>query len=98
MLRNRLKKQVRSFLGLAKYFRKFILSFATIAAPLTNLTKNGMPNGVVLGPAQERAFKMLRDLLTSSPILRLPDSEKTVRCQNNIILQPRPRSEDNSTV
>ena len=67
------KKQVRSFLGLANYYRKFIPNFATIAAPLTDLTKKGMPNKVVWGPAQERAFKTLRDLLTSSPILRLPD-------------------------
>ena len=45
------KKQVRSFLGLANYYRKFILNFATIAAPLTDLTKKGMPNKVVWGPA-----------------------------------------------
>ena len=68
-----IKEQVRSFLGLANYYRKFIPNFATIAAPLTNLIKKGMPNKVVWGPAQERAFKTLRDLLTSSPILRLPD-------------------------
>ena len=67
------KKQVRSFLDLANYYRKFIPNFAIIAAPLTDLTKKGMPNKVVWGPAQERAFKTLRDLLTSSPILRLPD-------------------------
>ena len=63
---------MRSFLGLANYYRKFITNFATIAALITDLTKKRMPNKVVW-PAQERAFKTLRDLLTSSPILRLPN-------------------------
>ena len=67
------KKQVRSFLGLANYYRKFIPNFATIAVPLTDRSKKGMPSKVVWGPAQKRAFKTLCDLLTSSPILRLPD-------------------------
>ena len=71
-----IKKQARSFLGLANYYRKFISNFATIAAPLTDLIKKGMPNKVAWGPAQERAFKTLRDLLTSSPILRLPDRSR----------------------
>ena len=44
-----------------------------MAAPLTDLTKKGQPNKVVWGPSQERSFKTLRDLLTSAPILRLPD-------------------------
>ena len=67
------KKQVRSFLGLAGYYRKFIPHFAEIAAPLTDLTKKGQPNKVIWGPSQAKAFKTLRDLLTSAPILRLPD-------------------------
>ena len=43
---------MRSFLGLANYYRKFIPDFATIRAPLTDLTKKGMPSKVVWGPAQ----------------------------------------------
>ena len=67
------KKQVRSFLGLAGYYRKFIPHFSEVAAPLTDLTRKGQPGKVMWGPTQEQAFKTLRDLLTSAPILRLPD-------------------------
>ncbi len=67
------KKEVQAFIGLANYYRKFIPNFATIAAPLTDLTKGGMPKKVVWDKPQEHAFKTLRDLLTSSPILRLAD-------------------------
>ena len=67
------KKDVRSFLGLAGYYRKFIPNFAEIAVPLTDLTKKGKPLKVEWGPAQESAFQTLREQLTEAPILRLPD-------------------------
>ncbi|KAK3093838.1 hypothetical protein FSP39_020798 [Pinctada imbricata] len=47
------KKQVRSFLGLVGYYRKFIPNFAAIASPLTDLTKKGLPNKVMWGPSQD---------------------------------------------
>ena len=40
------KKEVRSFLGLANYYRNHIPSFAKIAAPLNDLTKKGLPESV----------------------------------------------------
>ncbi|XP_060569847.1 uncharacterized protein LOC132728257 [Ruditapes philippinarum] len=69
-------RQVRAFLGLAGYYRRFIPSFAEIAAPLTDLTKKGLPNRVRWGDEQERAFHTLKEQLTKSPILRLPDFSK----------------------
>ena len=70
------KKEVRSFLGLAGYYRKFIPNFAEIAVPLTDLTKGGQPKKVQWGPSQEKSFQTMKELLTQAPILRLPDFSK----------------------
>lgn len=70
------KKQVKAFIGLAGFYRKFIQNFSTIAVPLTNLTKKGQPNTVIWGEAEERAFDQLKSKLTSDPILKLPDLGK----------------------
>ena len=67
------KKQVRAFLGLAGYYRKFIQNYAEIAAPLTNLTKKGNPEKVVWGEPEETAFTELKRRLVERPILRMPD-------------------------
>ena len=71
------KKQVRSFMGLAGYYRDFIPNFAAVAAPLSDLTRKGQPSKVEWGDAQEKAYQTIKILLTSEPILRLPDPEKT---------------------
>jgi hypothetical protein len=70
------KKDVRSLLGLTEYYRNYIPNYATIAAPLTDLTKKGAPNKVVWGDPQKKAFVSLKQHLTSSPVLKLPDMTK----------------------
>ena len=70
------KKQVRSFLGLVGFYRKFIPNFSCIALPLTDLTKKGQPSTVVWENAQENAFQSLRCALVRFPILKLPDFTK----------------------
>ena len=70
------KKQVKSFLGLAGDYRRFIPSFAEVATPLTDATKKGKPEQVVWDAACEKAFTGLKQELCSKPILIMPDPEK----------------------
>ena len=74
--RPRTKKQVRSFIGLIGYYRKFIPNFSTVSAPLTDLTKKGKPMKVRWEPEHEDAFRSLISLLGKSPILCLPNFDK----------------------
>ena len=74
--RPRTVKQVRSFLGMAGYYRKFIPNFASIAAPLSDLTRKGQPKVVNWGDSQEKAFTDLKRALSDYPVLRLPDFSK----------------------
>ena len=67
------KKQVRAFLGLAGYYRRFIGGFATIAAPLTELTTKRHSRMVGWNPAAEAAFAQLKQALCTGPVLVAPD-------------------------
>ena len=66
---------MRSFLGLAGFYRRFVKNFNTIAAPFNELTKKGVLFS--WGTTQEDAFAMLKDKLTHAPLLQLPDFNKT---------------------
>ena len=70
------KKEARSFLGLANYYRDHIPTFAAIAAPLSDLTKKGFPERVRWDEPQEKAFVTLRESLLRRPVLRLSDHAK----------------------
>jgi hypothetical protein len=67
--------QLWSFLGLAGFYRRFMRDFSTIAAPLNDLTKKGVP--FYWGAAQEYSFNTLIEKLTHAPLLQLPDFGKT---------------------
>jgi hypothetical protein len=71
--------QVRSFLGLAGFYRRFVRNFSTIAAPLHELTKNGVP--FRWGPSQQQDFDALKSKLTQAPLLQLPDFDKTFKLE-----------------
>ena len=77
------KKQVRGFLGLTGYYWKFIPGYATIACPLTDLTKKGQPTKVVWSDQCEEAFKTLKSILCSKPVLRGPDFAETFMLQTD---------------
>lgn len=63
-------EEVRSFIGLASYYRRFIQDFASLAAPLTNLT--GKRATFHWSAEEEMAFSSLKQRLCSSPILAYP--------------------------
>jgi hypothetical protein len=66
--------QIRSFLGLAGYYRRFIPDFSRIAKPMTELLKKGVK--FVWSEACEKAFHILRQHLTSAPVLVQLDNSK----------------------
>ena len=63
--------EVRSFLDLAGYYRKFVEGFSKIAAPLTKLTRNDVKYDWV--DACQQSFEELKGRLTSTPVLTLPN-------------------------
>jgi hypothetical protein len=67
--------QVRSFLRLVAYYRWFIPNFSKILKPITELLKKG--NKYVLSKDCDEAFKTLKKLLTTSPVLAQPDIAKS---------------------
>jgi hypothetical protein len=66
--------EVRSFLGLASYSQWFISNFSKIAKLITELLKKG--NKYVKSDACDEAFKNLKKLLTTLPVLAQPDTNK----------------------
>ena len=70
------KTHVRAFLGLTGYYRRFIPNYASLAVPLTDLTKKSAPMQVQLNDQCNQAFEDLKNLLCSSPVLQSPDFEK----------------------
>ena len=67
--------EVRSFVGLCSYYRRFISGFADMAAPLHDLTRKNAR--FRWGPEQDRAFQQLKRRLISAPILGMPKDEGT---------------------
>ncbi|GBG78555.1 hypothetical protein CBR_g27780 [Chara braunii] len=66
--------QVRAFLGLASYYRRFIKGFTAIAGPLTNLLRKDQ--SLIWTPECDQAFSKLKAALISAPVLIRPDLEK----------------------
>jgi hypothetical protein len=66
--------QVRSFLGLAGYYRRFILDFSKIVKPITGLLKNDTKFD--WSSKCNMTFEQLKVLLTTAPVLAQPDVEK----------------------
>ncbi|GKB42616.1 putative reverse transcriptase domain-containing protein, partial [Tanacetum coccineum] len=63
--------EIRSFLGLTGYYRRFIENFSKIAKPLTLLTQKNKT--YVWGDEQDEAFRIMKEKLCNAPVLALPD-------------------------
>ncbi len=66
-------KDVRAFLGLASYYRRYIPGFSMVAVPMTKLTRQGV--NLVWDDACEPAFRTLKAALVSVPVLAYPTRE-----------------------
>jgi hypothetical protein len=66
--------EVRSFTGLAGYYRRFIEDFSKIANPITSLQKKGVKFEWTFGC--EESFQQLINILTSAPILKIEDPDE----------------------
>lgn len=71
----RTEKQLKSFLGLTGYYRKFIRDYAKVAQPLTKFLKKGTKVNPK-DPNYIEAFEKLKTLISSHPILRFPNFNK----------------------
>ena len=66
-------RDVRAFVGLCAYYRRFVRDFSTVAAPLFALTKKG--RAFIWDEACQETFDLLKTALTTAPILALPRDE-----------------------
>ena len=60
-------RESRSFIGLVSYYRRFVPNFSKIAAPITSLTKKGVP--FTWEKPQQDAFESLKSMLVTAPVL-----------------------------
>nr|GEW94263.1 putative reverse transcriptase domain-containing protein [Tanacetum cinerariifolium] len=76
--------EIRQFLGLAGYYRRFIEGFSKIARPITKLTQKKVKFD--WGDKQEEAFQIIKQILCSAPILVLPEGSEdfVVYCDASI--------------
>ena len=64
---------IRSFMGLVGYYRRFIKGFSKIGCPITALQKKGVK--FLWPPKCEERFQFLKHLLTQAPVLKISDPE-----------------------
>ena len=67
-------KEVRGFLGMAGYYRRFIEGFSKIAGPMTKLLRKNTP--FIWDEKCEQSFQELKTRLTTAPVLAVPETGK----------------------
>jgi hypothetical protein len=91
--------EVRSFHGLASFYRKFIRDFSGICAPMMDTVKKKKKSFKWIEEA-ERSFNTLKKKITERPIMFLPNFENTfkVRCHESGVAIGEVLSQDNRPV
>jgi len=72
-------RDVRKFLGLVNYYRRFVKYFAKVALPMNRLTRKD--EKWRWGKEQEKAFKQLKEIFTTRPVLAMPDLDKEFKVE-----------------
>ena len=72
-------KDIRKFLGLANYYRRFIKNFAQVARPMNVLTRKDVKQQ--WEEEQQKAFDELKRIFTTKPVLAAPDLDKEFRVE-----------------
>ena len=72
-------RDVRKFLGLANYYRRFVKNFAKVALPMNKLTRKDKKWR--WGEEQQKAFKLLKGIFTTRPVLATPDLDEEFRVE-----------------
>jgi hypothetical protein len=68
--------ELRSFLGLANFYHRFVLGFSHITWPLSQVTKGGSKEKLFWFESQQKAFGELKHHLYSAPVLKLLDLQQ----------------------
>lgn len=68
-------KELKSFLGMASYYRRFVANFASLAGPLNRLTREDV--SFTWTKLEDRAFQELKRQLCGTPVLAYPNFEQT---------------------
>ncbi|XP_062569214.1 uncharacterized protein LOC134231291 [Saccostrea cucullata] len=77
------KRDLKSFLGLTGYYRQYIQNYAKISVTLTDMLKKMQPNKIKWTTEATKAFKDLKEALTSAPVLITPDFQKVFTLQTD---------------
>ena len=77
-------KDIRKFLGLANYYRRFIKDFAQVARPMNVLTRKDVK--WQWREEQQKAFNELKRIFTTKPVLAAPDLDKEFRIEADALL------------
>jgi len=72
-------KDVRKFLGLANYYRRFIKNFTRVTRPMNTLTRKNIK--WQWEKEQQQAFDKLKEIFTTRPVLAAPDLDKEFRVE-----------------